>query len=130
MRTALSALALLLLAGCAHDFGVERRETPLHLWLTVPDAAARGGRVHAEVRVGPYEVVAGPVEFPPGVTTVRLPTQYLAARTYPLVASFGGGRVRTSASVPLGGETWAHIVLRGAAASVSVSGEEPPVPTR
>jgi len=114
-----------LLSGCAHDFEVERRETPLHVWFSAPSLPAGTRFVQADVRVGPYAVVSGPVEFPAGVATVRLPTLYLRSGTYGVVAAVGRGPARGSAQIGLRRESWVHIVLQGDEVRISQAEAEP-----
>jgi hypothetical protein len=82
--------------------------------------------VQADVRVGPYLVVSGSVEFPAGVATVRLPTLYLRSGSYAVVAAVGQGPARASAQLGLSRESWTHLVLQGGALRISHTEAEPP----
>ncbi|MFV1959613.1 MAG: hypothetical protein ACC662_09405, partial [Planctomycetota bacterium] len=44
------AFFLLLLASCAHSFSVESRDTPVHVWLAVPEFACEGGLIDPPIR--------------------------------------------------------------------------------
>ena len=61
MKWRLIVLAVLVLAGCAsactHSYDVERRETRVNVWLTVPELAEQGGvEVLLREAVGAFEV--------------------------------------------------------------------------
>lgn len=125
-RAAFAAFAAAaLLCACAHSYELERRETPVHVWLSVPEFAARGGQIEAVVYVGPHKVVEGPVAFAPGIQTVRLPTAYLRAGPHRVSVILRGGRPSVTTDVTVEGEGWLHIVVRGPTASVELLSEQP-----
>lgn len=121
----LAVLATAGLSGCGTTFDLERRETPVHVWLTVPAYARTGGVVEADITVGPYRVVQGPVTFPRGTPTVALPSLYIRAGGYTVSARLQGGQVRASQVVGIEGESWIQIVVSGRSASIEVLEEQP-----
>ncbi len=124
-------LALLLaawtpcLGSCAHSYELERRDTPLHVWLTAPEMAARGGQMQALIYVGPYKVVEGPVVFPQGVSTVRLPSLHVRTGSHRVSVVLRGGRPSLAQDIVLEREAWLHVVVRGAEASLQQLEKQP-----
>jgi hypothetical protein len=123
--TCLAAAAFACLPACTHTFDVERRETPVHVWLTIPALAERGGQVDALIYVGPYKVVQGTVNFPQGVPTVDLPTLFVRPGPRPVSAVLDRGRASGRETVTIEGESWIQIVVRGSAVSIRASDEQP-----
>jgi hypothetical protein len=125
----LALVALLLgaagLSGCAHDYAVEARDTPVHVWITAPESAARGEQVTALVYVGGQKVVEGTVAFTPGKPTVVLPSVTLKAGPTRVSAVLFDGAVSTDATIEVEGESWVQILVRGRAASIRSSDEQP-----
>lgn len=105
--------AALALPACAHDFTVENRETPVHVWLTAPDLVAQGGTIDVLIYVGSEKVIQGPVHFPAGVGHIVLPTVYVTAGPTVVSAVVRGGTAGTTKTVPVAGETWLHVVVQG-----------------
>jgi hypothetical protein len=120
-----AALGCLLLAACSHDFTLENRETPVHVWLTAPDLARTGGRVDALVYVGAIKVVEGPVQFRPGVPTVALPTVFLNVGQVVVSAVIAGGSISATSRVEIEGESWVQIVVSGRGARILHSETQP-----
>lgn len=122
----LAVAATVLLSACgSHPYRVEEREVAVHVWLTAPDLAAQGGSIDALVYVGPAKVVEGPVRFEAGKPTVALPTAYVRAGTVSVSAVLGGGVSATNDRVAIEGESWVQVTLRGRAATLRVSEEQP-----
>ncbi len=107
------ALSLAAPACGSHSFDVEGRETPVNVWLTVPELAAEGGSIDALIYIGPYKVVQGPVVFEKGSPTVNLPALYLRAGGYDVAAVLDNGRVSVRERVQIESESWVQIILRG-----------------
>ena len=118
-------IGAVLLCACKHDFTVEDRETPVHVWLTAPDLGKTGGRIDALVYVGPHKVVEGPVEFRAGVPTVALPTVFLNVGDVTVSAVFAGGSIAATGSIEVEGESWVQVVVRGRTARILHSETEP-----
>lgn len=108
----LLATALLLPAACAHDFTVENRETPVHVWLTAPDLANTGGTLDALIYVGAEKAIEGPVRFPPGVLHVALPTLYVTSGDRVVSAVLEGGAISATDEVDIDGETWIQVTVQ------------------
>jgi len=117
--------AALLAPACAHDFTVENRETPVHVWLTAPDLVATGGTIDVLIYVGSEKVVQGPVRFPAGVGHIVLPTVYLTAGPKVVSAVVRGGTASTTKTVPVAGETWLHVVVQGRTVTVNSYNGQP-----
>ncbi len=122
---AVAGLALLASGACAHDYGIENRETPVHVWITAPGMAAEGGTIDALVYLGALKVVEGPVTFPPGVPTVNLPTVYARVGEVECSAVLNGGAVTVRETVEIEGESWVQIIVTGRAATIELSEEQP-----
>ena len=126
---------LLLLAACAasvscaHDYILENRETPVHVWLSAPDLEDRDATVDVLVYVGAEKVVQGPVRFPPGVGHVVLPTVYVTAGKKTVSAVVRGGTASATTDIGVEGETWVQIVVRGRSVTIG-SGEQAPMAPR
>lgn len=122
-------LAVLVLAGCAsactHSYDVERRETRVNVWLTVPELAEQGGRIDALIYVGPYKVVQGPVIFPKGTPTVNLPPLYIRGGRRDVAAVLDGGRYSVRESVDVRGECWVQVILRNGRLTIAEDDEQP-----
>ncbi len=109
------ALAIALLAGppaCAHSYVVEGRETPIHLWLTMPDALCDGRSVHALVYVGAEKAFEGSVRFPPGTPHVALPTLFLPEGCKQISVVIDGGALSASDQLKVKGEAWVQVVIQ------------------
>ncbi|MDJ0974975.1 MAG: hypothetical protein QNJ98_10985, partial [Planctomycetota bacterium] len=114
IRLTLPLLLLLTLVagpGCQTTWGVENRETPVHVWITAPGLAQQGGTLQALVYVGAEKVVEGPVRFPQGVPTIMLPTAYVRAGDRLVSAVIDGGRLVAREEVEIEGEGWVQIVV-------------------
>jgi hypothetical protein len=119
-------LASLAGGGCANDFALANRETPVHVWLTAPELAAGAGQaITALVYVGGDKVVDGPVAFPPGVPHVAFPVLYVNAGTRTVSAVLGGGAASATKEVKVAGETWIEVVLEGGQVEIRSSDREP-----
>lgn len=112
-------------ASCSRTWDVERRETPVHVWLTVPELAANGGQVNALIYVGPYKVVQGPVVFPKGGPTVNLPTLFIRSGERIVSGVVDRGRASATATVVIEDETWIQITVRGNTMSIRKADEQP-----
>ena len=130
-----SALLLLLVVGaaavaaCAHDFTLENRETPVHVWLSAPELGAQGGgEVDVLIYVGAEKVVEGPVRVPPGVGHVVLPTVYVTAGKKTVSAVVRGGTSSATRDVGVAGETWVQIVVRKRTVTIGSGAEAPFAP--
>jgi hypothetical protein len=119
---------VIVLGACAHEFAVERRETPVHVWLSAPDLSRRGGTIQALVYVGGYKAVDGAVEFAEGVSTVTFPTLYMNSGAKRVHVVLDRGAVVTSQDVAVDRETWVHVTLSHGAATVRSYDEQPRVP--
>lgn len=133
MRTTRLLPLLLLLASsaasCAHDYTLENRETPVHVWLSAPELGARGGSLDVLIYVGAEKVVQGPVRFPPGVGHVVLPTVYVTAGKKVVSAVVQGGTSSATAWAGVEAETWVQIVVRGREVKIT-SGDQAPIAPR
>lgn len=125
----LFAAAAVLLGGvcgsCTHDYGLENRESPVHVWLTASDLAKTGGEIRALVYVGAEKAVEGPVRFPCGTPHVELPILYMTSGDKTVSAVFEGGAFSATEEVEVDGETWIQIVIRGRRVLVNATDEEP-----
>lgn len=128
----LLAVALSALGGCSSDYLVEQRQTPVHVWIAAPALGTTGGSLDALVYVGPEKAVQGVVTFPPGVTTVVLPTVYVNAGRRTVQAVLDGGAIAVSQDVSIQQECWVVVTVQGRSATVSMTREQPriPVPVR
>ncbi len=125
-RPAPLLLFLAILAGsCSKSFDVERRESPVHVWLSVPGLAAAGGHVTADIALGAYAVVRDVVTYPRGVPTVELPTVYVRDGAYPVAVRLREAGVAVQQVVDIEGETWVSIVVRGGSVSISANEYQP-----
>jgi hypothetical protein len=128
-RRLASLLACLVLPwatpGCAHDYALEGRETPVHVWITAPEQAARGETITALVYVGGQKAVEGPITFQPGKPTVILPSVTTRAGSVRVSAVLFDGAVSTNQTVGIEGESWVQIVVRGRSASIRATEEQP-----
>jgi hypothetical protein len=125
------AFALLLAAGltsCTHNYRVEERETPVHVWIVAPALAATGGSIKALVYVGAEKAVDGTVRFPPGVSTVVLPTLHLRAGNRLVQAVMDQGTIVGSETVTIEGESWIQVQLSGRSVRIVHSEEQPLIP--
>ena len=113
------------LLGCTGDFTVERRESPVHVWLSVPGLAASGGQLHADVTLGPYGVVRDIVTFPRGVPTVELPTVYVRDGAYVAAVRLREAGVAVQQAVEVEGETWVTITVDGRAVRIATEEMQP-----
>ncbi len=126
IRVALLALGLALsAAACAHDYAVENRDTPVHVWITAPDFDATGGTFTALVYVGGQKAVEGPITFEPGKPTIALPSIHLRTGTVPVSAVLFDGAVTATESVGIEQESWVQIVVRGKTATIRATEEQP-----
>jgi hypothetical protein len=117
-----------LLGGCAHDFAVERRDTPVHVWISAPALGARGASIPALVYVGSEKAVEGTIAFPQGTSTVILPTIRMTEGKWLVQAVFAGGAITVSDDVHVKGETWIEILIQNRAATIHTSDQQPPIP--
>lgn len=124
MGAALAAVVLLA-CGCGTTYDVERRETPVHVWLTAPDLAAGGGQLDALIYVGPYKVVQGPVHFPRGGPTVNLPALFIRTGQRVVSVVIDRGRLSTTQTVEIQQESWIQIVVRGGGIAIRVHEQQP-----
>ncbi|MGE0193215.1 MAG: hypothetical protein AB7T63_14365 [Planctomycetota bacterium] len=113
------------LLGCSSDFTVERRESPVHVWLSVPGRAVAGGQVHAEVSLGPYGVVRDVVSFPRGVPTVELPTVYVRDGAYIAAVRLRELGVAVQQAIEVEGETWVTITVDGRSVRIATEETQP-----
>jgi hypothetical protein len=118
----------LALSACAHDYLVEDRLTPVHVWLSAPEIAARGGGVDALVYVGGEKVVEGPVAFAPGVSTVTFPTIHVNSGSRLVQVVLARGTITASQEVNVTGETWIHVTLDRGAVRITSDDEQPLLP--
>ena len=121
----LLSTALLAWGGCGTSRIVENRETPVHVWLTIPAMAAQGGQVQALVYVGSHKVVEGPVVFPQGVSTVNLPTAFLPAGDKRVSVVLDGGRRAANDAVDIQQESWIQIIVEGGRIRIRHEDEQP-----
>jgi hypothetical protein len=120
-----AALGLLLLVACAHDYGLENRDIPVHVWMSAPEVSARGGSLAALVYVGSEKVVEGPVAFPRGVGYVELPTVYLRHGDVTVSAVLQGGAMNGTEEVTVEGESWILIQAASRGVEISLSRRQP-----
>jgi hypothetical protein len=129
LRTCLGAslllLALLASTACTHDYVLEARDTPVHVWITAPELATQGGTLSALVYVGGQKSVEGLITFEPGKPTVALPSVHVKAGTQPVSAVLFDGQVSVTESVSVEEECWVQILVRGKAASLRVTEQQP-----
>jgi hypothetical protein len=121
----LLALAAVGALACAHDFTLENRETPVHVWLSAPDLQVAGGEVDVLIYVGAEKVVEGPVRFPPGVASIVLPTVFVTAGKKTVSAVVRGGTSSATREVGVPGEMWVQILVRGRTVTISSSSQAP-----
>lgn len=112
-------------ASCSHTWDVERRETPVHVWLTAPELARAGGQLSALVYVGPYKVVQGPVQFAEGGPTVNLPTLFIRSGEREVSAVIDRGRASARTTVEIEDESWIQIIVTGNAVSIRKTEAQP-----
>lgn len=126
IRAPILLLGLSLFApACAHDYTVENRDTPVHVWITAPDFDAKGGTFTALVYVGGQKAVEGPITFEPGKPTVALPSIHLRTGTVPVSAVLFDGAVSVTENVGIEQESWVQIVVRGKTATIRATEEQP-----
>ncbi|MDA1194632.1 MAG: hypothetical protein O2894_05555 [Planctomycetota bacterium] len=126
VRCLLALLVAWALTSCAsHDYGVEGRETPVHVWLTVPELAAQGGQIDALIYIGPYKAVQGPVQFRAGSPTVNLTTLFIRAGSYDCAAVLDNGRLNVRERFDISGECWVQVVLKGGRLSLTFDDRQP-----
>jgi hypothetical protein len=104
---------------------VEQREVPVHVWITAPEVAARGGSLPALVYVGPQKVVEGRVTFEASKPTVALPNAYVRAGATPVSVVLGDGAMAVHQTVDIDGEAWLQVFVRGNAATLRHSKDQP-----
>jgi hypothetical protein len=126
VRAALVAPLLLFaaLAACRHDYGVERREAQVHVWLDVPAARSSAQAVDLAVAVGGRTVADGRFDFPGGQTLIELPTAYVAAGNTTVVVT-RGGRTVASTAVRVDHVAFVRVRVDGGAVSVTQERREP-----
>jgi hypothetical protein len=134
-RALVSVVALLVAAtalgaGCSTRFDVERRETPVHIWLSIPGLATSGGQVDADIAMGPYRVVRDVVTFPRGVPTVELPTVYAREGAYVMAVRLARSGIAVQQTVEIEGESWIQIVVTGQSVEIDVDDNQPEPPGR
>jgi hypothetical protein len=122
---ALPLLALALAAGCAHSYVVEERETPVHLWVTVPGALETGRTLDLLAYVGAEKAFEGPVRFAAGTPHVALPTLYLPAGTKQVSVVVDGGALSETTEVRIRQESWLQIVVRDRRVQIAHHEQEP-----
>jgi hypothetical protein len=115
----------LAVTACAHDYDVENRDTPVHVWLSAPDLGPEGGRVNALIYVGSEKAVEGPVRFPPGVAHVKLPTLFMTTGDKTVSAVIQGGALSATDEVEIEGESWVQVVVRRGSVEIVFREEEP-----
>ena len=115
----------LAVAACAHDYDVENRDTPVHVWLSAPDLGAESRVVNALIYVGSEKAVEGPVRFPPGVAHVRLPTLFMTTGDKTVSAVIQGGALSATDEVEIEGESWVQVVVRQRSVEIVFREEEP-----
>ena len=125
LLAAIVLLASACLGGCSHDYTVERRDTPVHVWLSAPELAAQGGTLHALIYVAGSKIVDGPVTFAPGHATVALPTAHVRAGPAPVSAVLGDGAISVSDRIEIEGESWIQVTVRGKGATIRASEDQP-----
>jgi hypothetical protein len=127
LRIAAPLAALFLgLGGCTtHAYRVEQREVPVHVWITAPEVAARGGSLPALVYVGPQKVVEGRVTFEASKPTVALPNAYVRAGPTPVSVVLGDGAMAVHQTVEVDGEAWLQVMVRGNVATLRQSKDQP-----
>ena len=128
LRYAVPVLLAACAGACAHDYRVESRDTPVHVWLTAPDLKEQAHTVDVLIYVGAEKVVQGPVRFPPGVGHVVLPTVYVTAGNQNVSAVVRGGTTSGTTVVGVTGETWVQITVRGRAVTIVGYDGQPVVP--
>jgi hypothetical protein len=116
------------LCACAHDYAVENRLTPVHVWLSAPELARTGGSVDALIYVGSSKVVEGNVRFDPGVSTVIFPIVHVNAGDRLVQVVLAGGTIHVSQSVEIEEETWINVTLSGGTAKIAEDDEQPRIP--
>jgi len=124
-RLALLLVPALAASACAHDYVVENRDTPVHVWISVPEFEAQGGTLSALVYVGGQKVVDGVINFSPGKPTVVLPSVHLRTGTVPVSAVLFDGAVSATENVGIEQESWVQIVVRGKTATIRATEEQP-----
>jgi hypothetical protein len=122
---AVAALLLLSLAACAHDYGLEDLEVPVHVWLRAPALVAQGGRLDALIYVDAKKAVEGPVTFAPGATYVELPPVYVPAGSRTVSAVFRGGAASATEEVSIDGETWVVVTVAGGSVGIEAEDRQP-----
>jgi hypothetical protein len=124
---AVAAGLLALAAGCAHDFRIEERDTPVHVWVSAP-AGAGGTRIPGLVYLGAHKILDGTLTFPPGVSTVVLPTVHVDAGRHALRAVFAGGSITLEEDVVVSKESWVHLTVAAGGVTARTTDEEPRIP--
>jgi hypothetical protein len=129
LRTAaLLAGSILGFGGCiSHDYRVEQREVPVHVWITAPDVAARGGSLQALIYVGSQKVVEGWVAFESARPTVALPDAYVRAGATSVSVVLADGSMTVNQTVNIEGEAWLQVTVRGGAATLRHTRTQPGV---
>ena len=127
LRTAalLTGSVLGLGACTSHAYRVEQREVPVHVWITAPELAARGGSLPALIYVGPQKVVEGNVTFEPSRPTVALPDAYVRAGPTTVSVVLGDGAMAVNQTVNVEGEGWLQVMVRGQAATLRHTRTQP-----
>ena len=98
---------------------------PVHVWITAPELAARGGSLQALVYVGPQKVVEGWVAFEPTRPTVALPDAYVRAGATTVSVVLADGSMSVNQTVNIDGEAWLQVTVRGGAATLRHTQTQP-----
>jgi hypothetical protein len=122
---ALLLAGLLLAAGCAHDYGLENLEVPVHVWLRAPRVAVAGGSLDALIYVDSQKAWEGPVEIPRGATHVELPSVYVPVGDRRVSAVIGGGAASATDEVSIEGESWIVVTADGSRVSIAAEDRQP-----
>lgn len=117
--------AVLWLAGCSATYSLEDRDTPVHVWISAPDVAARGGRLPALVYVGGQKAVDGEIAFQPQLPTVVLPSLTVKSGPVRVSAVLFDGATSVQEDIEVEGECWVQVVVRGSSAVIFASEQQP-----